>query len=207
MPIVYIFFPAVSAAMNELRPCAAFSLKHILAQELVKGLRAVSEILLSYNSTRMLRDNESTLFLALCQAYIEVTIMNILKTITHLTVTFNTLSPHPTNTHTNVQAVFPYCATCFGRCYPGGLELITECKNLFDGVNQLLTVSHGQGLKKLQQQQMSAPAATSAVVGETMRPSTTDGIIPDKNGSLKDGEETANTTELAEIHIERRGSI
>ncbi|KMZ66602.1 putative Conserved oligomeric Golgi complex component [Zostera marina] len=174
-PPLAVFVNAVSAAMNELRPCAAFSLKHILAQELVKGLRAVSEILLSYNSTRMLRDNESTLFLALCQAYIE--------------------------------AVFPYCATCFGRCYPGGLELITECKNLFDGVNQLLTVSHGQGLKKLQQQQMSAPAATSAVVGETMRPSTTDGIIPDKNGSLKDGEETANTTELAEIHIERRGSI
>lgn len=61
--------------MNELRPCAALSLKHILAQELVKGLRAVSETLLSYNSTRMLRDNESTLFLALCQAYIQVTIM------------------------------------------------------------------------------------------------------------------------------------
>lgn len=173
-PPLAVFVNAVSAAMNELRPCAALSLKHILAQELVKGLRAVSETLLSYNSTRMLRDNESSLFLALCQAYIE--------------------------------AVYPYCATCFGRCYPGGSELITDCKNLFDGVNQLLAVSHGQGLKKLQQQQVSAPAATSTV-GETVKPSTTDDIILHTNGSLKDGEETANITELAETHIERRGSI
>lgn len=173
-PPLAVFVNAVSVAMNELRPCAALSLKHILAQELVKGLRAVSETLLSYNSTRMLRDNESSLFLALCQAYIE--------------------------------AVYPYCATCFGRCYPGGSELITDCKNLFDGVNQLLAVSHGQGLKKLQQQQVSAPAATSTV-GETVKPSTTDDIILHTNGSLKDGEETANITELAETHIERRGSI
>lgn len=102
--------------------------------------------------------------------------------------------------------MYPYCATCFGRCYPGGSELITECKNLFDGVNQLLAVSHGQGLKKLQQQQVSAPAATSTV-GETVKPSTTDDIILHTNGSLKDGEETANITELAGTHIERRGSI
>ncbi|GFY95551.1 conserved oligomeric Golgi complex component-related / COG complex component-like protein [Actinidia rufa] len=59
--------------MNELRPCAPLSLKHVLAQELVKGLQAVSDSLLRYNTTRMLRENESVLFLSLCRAFIEVT--------------------------------------------------------------------------------------------------------------------------------------
>ena len=62
----------VSAAMNELRPCAPISLKHLLAQELIKGLQAVSDSLLRYNTTRMLRESESGLFLALCRAFIEV---------------------------------------------------------------------------------------------------------------------------------------
>lgn len=58
--------------MNELRPCAPISLKHLLAQELIKGLRTVSDSLLRYNTTRMLRESESGLFLALCRAFIEV---------------------------------------------------------------------------------------------------------------------------------------
>ena len=62
----------VSAAMNELRPCAPISLKHVLAQELIKGLQAVSDSLLLYNTTRVLRANESGLFLSLCRAFIEV---------------------------------------------------------------------------------------------------------------------------------------
>lgn len=62
----------VSAAMNELRPCAPVSLKHVLAQELIKGLQAVADSLLRYNATRMLRDNESGLFLSLCRSFIEV---------------------------------------------------------------------------------------------------------------------------------------
>lgn len=62
----------VSAAMNELRPCAPLSLKHILAQELIKQLRAVSDYLLRYHATQTLRDNESILFLSLCRAFIEV---------------------------------------------------------------------------------------------------------------------------------------
>ena len=62
----------VSAAMNELRPCAPLSLKHVLAQELIKGLQAVSDSLLLYNTTRVLRANESGLFLSLCRAFIEV---------------------------------------------------------------------------------------------------------------------------------------
>lgn len=62
----------VSAALNELRPCAPLSLKYVLAQELIKGLKAVSDSLLRYNTTRMLRENESGLFLSLCRAFIEV---------------------------------------------------------------------------------------------------------------------------------------
>ncbi|KAI3745503.1 hypothetical protein L1987_58617 [Smallanthus sonchifolius] len=38
----------VSAAMNELQPCAPISLKHKLAQELVRGLQTVSDSLLSW---------------------------------------------------------------------------------------------------------------------------------------------------------------
>jgi len=51
----------VSAAVNELRPCAPVSLKHVLAQEVVKGLQAVSDSLIRYNAIRVLRGNESTL--------------------------------------------------------------------------------------------------------------------------------------------------
>ncbi|KAL8522255.1 hypothetical protein ACS0TY_012406 [Phlomoides rotata] len=72
-PPLAVFINGVAAAMNELRPCAPISLKHVLAQELVKGLQAVSDSLLRYNTTRMLKDNESALFLKLCQAFIEVT--------------------------------------------------------------------------------------------------------------------------------------
>ncbi|CAI9775532.1 unnamed protein product [Fraxinus pennsylvanica] len=71
-PPLAVFINGVSAAMNELRPCAPLSLKNVLAQELVKGLQAVSDSLLRYKTTRMLRDNESSLFLKLCQAFIEV---------------------------------------------------------------------------------------------------------------------------------------
>lgn len=62
----------VSAAMNELRPCCPISLKLIIAQELIKGLREVAESLLRYNATQILRENESSLFLSLCRAFIEV---------------------------------------------------------------------------------------------------------------------------------------
>uniref|UniRef100_A0A803MDB3 Conserved oligomeric Golgi complex subunit 8 n=1 Tax=Chenopodium quinoa TaxID=63459 RepID=A0A803MDB3_CHEQI len=108
-PPLAVFINGVSAAMNELRPCAPVSLKHILAQELVKGLKAVHNSLLRYNETRMLRNNESTLFFSLCRAFMEV--------------------------------VFPHCATCFGRCYPGGAALIMDAKASFDGLSRLLSVS------------------------------------------------------------------
>ncbi|VFQ76941.1 unnamed protein product [Cuscuta campestris] len=67
-----VFINGVSAAMNDLRPCAPLSLKHVFAQELVKGLQAVSDSLQRYNITRMLRENESVLFISLCREFIEV---------------------------------------------------------------------------------------------------------------------------------------
>lgn len=115
-PPVAVFVNGVSAAMNELRPCAPISLKHILAQEVVKGLKAVSDHLMKYNSTRVLRENESALFLALCRAFLEV--------------------------------AYPYCAMCFGRCYPGGASLITESKDSFDGINRLLATSRMGSIPK-----------------------------------------------------------
>ncbi|XP_020578011.1 conserved oligomeric Golgi complex subunit 8 isoform X1 [Phalaenopsis equestris] len=115
-PPLAVFVNGVSAAMNDLRPCAPLSLKHLLAQELVNGLQAVSNSLIHYNSVRVLRGNESSLFLSLCQAFVEV--------------------------------ACPYCATCFGRCYPNGTALITERRGSFDGVSQLLTVSSNRGFKK-----------------------------------------------------------
>lgn len=71
-PPLAVFINGVSSAMNELRPCAPIRLKHLLVQELVKGLQAVSDSLLRYSTTRFLRENESQLFLSLCQAFIEV---------------------------------------------------------------------------------------------------------------------------------------
>ncbi|KAJ6794679.1 conserved oligomeric Golgi complex subunit 8 [Iris pallida] len=114
-PPLAVFVNGVSAAMNELRPCAPVSLKHVLAQEVVKGLKAVSDSLNRYNAMRVLRGNESTLFLSLCQAFIEV--------------------------------AYPYCATCFGRCYPNGATLIIQSRSTFDGISQLLTVPPVRGLK------------------------------------------------------------
>lgn len=67
-----VFLEGVSAAMNELKPCAPLSLKQILAQEVVRGLQAVSNSLVTYNDSHMLRGNESTLFLALCHTFMEV---------------------------------------------------------------------------------------------------------------------------------------
>ncbi|XP_071715149.1 conserved oligomeric Golgi complex subunit 8-like [Rutidosis leptorrhynchoides] len=115
-PPLSVFVNGVSAAMNELRPCAPISLKHIIAQELVKGLRTVSDSLLRYNTTRVLRENESVLFLSLCRSFIEV--------------------------------AYPHCATCFGRCYPGGSSLITDGNYLFEGLTRLLTTSTAKQLPK-----------------------------------------------------------
>ncbi|CAI0625395.1 unnamed protein product [Linum tenue] len=71
-PPLAVFVNGVSAAMNELRPCAPLNLKHLLGVELIKGLQAVADSLLRYNATRMLRETESALFLSLCRAFIEI---------------------------------------------------------------------------------------------------------------------------------------
>lgn len=95
----------VSAAMNELRPCAPLSLKHVLAQELIKGLQAVSDSLLRYSTTRMLRENESGLFLSLCRAFIEVNSLPML--IIDLQIVFITINNPLALTH-SYEPSFPF---------------------------------------------------------------------------------------------------
>ncbi|KAL6192627.1 hypothetical protein ACLB2K_033713 [Fragaria x ananassa] len=104
-PPLAVFVNGVAAAMNELRPCAPLSLKHVLAKELIKGLKAVSDYLMTYNAETgiLLRENtESELFLSLCQAFIENT--------------------------------YPHCAKCFGRCYTGVAASVMDAKSSCDGI-------------------------------------------------------------------------
>ncbi|KAI5082344.1 hypothetical protein GOP47_0002087 [Adiantum capillus-veneris] len=71
-PPLAAFVNGVLAALNELRHCAPLNLKDALASELQKALQAVSDSLLRYNATCMLRENESNLFMSMCRAFIEV---------------------------------------------------------------------------------------------------------------------------------------
>lgn len=43
---------------------------------------------------------------------------------------------------------YPHCATCFGRCYPGGTALIMDAKNVYDGIGRLLATSSSRELPK-----------------------------------------------------------
>lgn len=45
------------------------------------------------------------------------------------------MDPHPS------QVAYPHCATCFGRCYPGGAALVMDAKNMYDGIGRLLRIS------------------------------------------------------------------
>ncbi|KAJ3681108.1 hypothetical protein LUZ60_015597 [Juncus effusus] len=131
-PPLAVFVNGVCAAMNELRPCAPLSLKSILSQELVKALQAVSDSLMRYNAMRMLRGNESNLFLSLCNAFLEV--------------------------------VYPYCASCFGRCYPNGSALITEHKSSFDGISQLFTAPVSKPNPKIERRQSVENGSTALLL-------------------------------------------
>ncbi|XP_071920206.1 conserved oligomeric Golgi complex subunit 8 [Coffea arabica] len=171
-PPLAVFVNGVSAAMNELRPCAPLSLKRILAQELVKGLQGVSDSLLRYNTTRMLRDNESILFLALCRAFLEV--------------------------------VFPHCAMCFGRCYPGGASLITDAKNLFDGITRLVINSPSRELPR------SVPSVEGKNISENGNlPSLENGVVSsiERTASANLEEQQNNLTSQDGERITRRSSM
>ncbi|XP_059644338.1 conserved oligomeric Golgi complex subunit 8 [Cornus florida] len=164
-PPLAVFVNGVAAAMNELRPCAPISLKHVLSQELVKGLRAVSDSLLRYNTSRMLRETESVLFHSLCRAFIEV--------------------------------AYPHCATCFGRCYPGGAALIMDAKNLFDGLSRLLATSSSRQLPKPVHK-----AEERSISENGDLPPVENGVVPsiEQSGSsnVDEEEEQNNTTLRAE---------
>ncbi|XP_010938315.1 conserved oligomeric Golgi complex subunit 8 [Elaeis guineensis] len=166
-PPIAVFVNGVSAAMNELRPCAPVSLKHVLAREVVKGLQAVSDSLVRYNAIRVLHGNESTLFRSLCQAFIEV--------------------------------AYPYCATCFGRCYPNGATLVIECRSMFDGVSQLLTISPVKAVKN------------SVENTEVKQTTENGGALVLDNGSPADGQDSsvANTdqNDTGSVPAETQSSV
>ncbi|KAJ7561079.1 hypothetical protein O6H91_03G013000 [Diphasiastrum complanatum] len=59
-------------ALNELRHCAPINIKSTLASELQQTLQCVADSLLRHHATRMLRENETTQFLSMCRAFVEV---------------------------------------------------------------------------------------------------------------------------------------
>lgn len=69
---IFYLVSGVLAALNELRHCAPINLKATLALELQCALQSVANSLLRYNATRIVKDSEKTLFLAMCRAFIEV---------------------------------------------------------------------------------------------------------------------------------------
>lgn len=71
-PPLAAFVNGVLAALNELRHCAPSNLKKLLALELQQALQSVSDSLLRYKATRMPRDSEASLFVAMCKAFIEI---------------------------------------------------------------------------------------------------------------------------------------
>ncbi|CAH2072956.1 unnamed protein product [Thlaspi arvense] len=101
----------------------SYLMEHPPLAVFINGLQAVSDSLLRYNTTRMLRLNESNLFLSLCRAFVEV--------------------------------VFPHCATCFGRCYPGGASIVMDAKSAYEGLGRILAASSSP-------EPSSKPARTSS---------------------------------------------
>lgn len=184
----------VSAAMNELRPCAPIRLKHLLAQELVKGLQAVSDSLLRYNTTRMLRENESQLFLSLCRAFIEVKIPTLPLIFTPNF--FSCIEQPPPRLCSHFQVAYPHCAMCFGRCYTGGASLVTDAKNLFDGIGRLLANScsrevprQGNSLERKVSENGNLPVVEDGEVAKVEE--------PERNG-VDDKEQSDNNPQTEE---------
>lgn len=77
--------------------------------------------------------------------------------------------------------VYPYCATCFGRCYPNGAALIIESRSAFDGISQLLTVAPVRGPKNPVDSLVVKPTSDngSNVVVESNVTSVDDSVLED----------------------------
>ncbi|GBG81990.1 hypothetical protein CBR_g34170 [Chara braunii] len=71
-PPLAAFVNGVLAALNELRHCAPLSLRSSLAGTLQQALKNVTDTLLRFNATRILRDSEKSLFMGLCRAFVEI---------------------------------------------------------------------------------------------------------------------------------------
>ena len=61
----------VLSALNQLRHFAPTSIKPRLAAQLQQALQAVGAIMVRYHDPRGARETETTLFLAMCKAFIE----------------------------------------------------------------------------------------------------------------------------------------
>ena len=73
--MIVFHYAGLLVAMNELRHCAPLSLKNILASELKRALQNVSDYLYYFNSSsRLIKDDETSLFMGMCRAFIEVNI-------------------------------------------------------------------------------------------------------------------------------------
>lgn len=73
--------------------------------------------------------------------------------------------------------VYPYCATCFGRCYPNGAALIIEARSTFDGVSQLITVSPVRGLKNPVEETKQASESGNGPVAVVTGASVDDSVL------------------------------
>lgn len=96
---------------------------------------------------------------------------------------------------------YPYCANCFGRCYPNGAALIIESKSAFDGVSQLLTVAPVRGLKSsvvesVEVKHTSENGGDMVVVGNV---TSVDDSVLENSGTDQKGMETSR--------LESRSSI
>ncbi|KAD4982035.1 hypothetical protein E3N88_18706 [Mikania micrantha] len=87
--------------------------------------------------------------------------------------------------HHRDQVVYPHCATCFGRCYPGGSSLITDGNSVFEGLNRLLTTSSSRQLPKRVQnaetkENGDSPTVENGVVAD-VKESENSNIVEDKD--------------------------
>lgn len=81
-----------------------------------------------------------------------------------------------------IQVAYPHCATCFGRCYPGGSSLITDGNYLFEGLTRLLSTSSSRQLPKRVQNAETKNGKSPAV----------------ENGAVADVKETENSNTVEE---------
>lgn len=93
---------------------------------------------------------------------------------------------------------------CFGRCYPGGASLITDAKNLFDGITRLVINSPSRELPR------SVPSVEGKNISENGNlPSLENGVVStiERTASANLEEQQNNLTPQDGERITRRSSM